>query len=81
MDPPLSPDSTVLPEWDGEPVAFGETVSYSCAHSGLFFFDDRDLGTMDLATCNSDGTWTEPDPWPRCAPSKNGPKRQKVTMN
>ena len=55
--------------YDGVPVEFYNTTSYSCYSDELFFESDRDKEFWNL-TCLDDGSFEEPV-WPRCLPSVN----------
>ena len=55
--------------YDGVPVEFYNTTSYSCMSAGVYFEHDRDEEFWNL-TCKGDGSWEEPD-WPRCLSSVN----------
>ena len=69
IDPPLPPGLNLRSLWasDPVPVEFGETARYECEFAGLWFEEDRDMTGFELE-CLPDGTFDEPDPWPKCVP-------------
>ena len=54
--------------WDGEPVSFGSAVNYTC-YQGRFFEEDR-LQEMYKVECLDDGSYDEPEVWPKCLSSR-----------
>lgn len=62
-------ESNLGSNYDGEPVEFFNTSSYSCVSDDVFFESDREQEFWNL-TCLDDGSWEVPD-WPRCLPSVN----------
>ena len=80
LKPPRPPASTNLriTDWDGDPIAFGDSVHYVCDR-GFSFEEDPDLEEQ-IYTCQ-DGTAPdtvrgffdvpqEEDDWPRCVRGK-----------
>ena len=55
--------------YDGVPVEFHNTTSYSCNSDDVYLEHDRDEEYWNL-TCNDDGSWEEPM-WPECLHSVN----------
>ena len=71
LNPPSPPNNTrVVSNWDGQPITFNATTSYSCDSEDVFFLHDRDLEFWNL-TCYSNGSVPEPPEWPVCVPSVN----------
>ena len=48
----------------GETTPFGEGANYTCKE-GLFFEDDHNMTHFSLE-CFANGTFEEPEAWPRC---------------
>ena len=66
INPPLPPPESQLKLiWSGAPVEFGQNVSYQCQEEGLYFEAERELEAVKV-TCLTDGSWAEPQVWPRC---------------
>ena len=66
MQPP--PEARLTLNWDGSPVAFNDTVSYSCDSDDVKFEIDMDLDFWNM-TCLFDGSWDAPqtpEEWPIC---------------
>ena len=59
----------MVSNYDGTPVDFYNTSSYSCDTDTVYFESDRDQDLWNL-TCLDDGSWEEPI-WPRCLESVN----------
>ena len=70
IDPPVPGNSSNLArDWDGEPVQFGNTTSYSCSKDGVWFEENRDWDMWNI-TCLEGGTWDTPATLPVCLESK-----------
>ena len=70
IDPPSPPqENQMISIWNGIPVEFGNTTSYKCSEEHLYFEADRNLLEWEI-TCQDDGSWQLPSPWPRCLESK-----------
>ena len=67
FQPPL--ENKLLSSWQGETTEFGGTSNYTCATDNIFFEHDKELEAYDVY-CQTDGSFTEPDEWPRCLASK-----------
>lgn len=81
IDPPTPPGATVKPQWALDthgPVEFYDNVTYTCAHSGLWFEEDRDMESFEVQ-CQPDGSFLPPDEWPFCVRSER--TIHKVTRN
>ena len=64
--PPEPPTGTnLLLNWDGSPVNFTHTVSYTCSQDDLYFEWDRQMTEFHV-TCLPGGSWEVPDQWPIC---------------
>ena len=71
IDPILPENKGLKYLWDGKPVEFGDSVTYKCARSNLFFEYDRELESFDIE-CLNDGSFDVPDDdeWLNCVSSK-----------
>lgn len=71
--PPLAPNSTnLVSEWDGiSNVEFGQSVKYVCPPG--FLQEDLTRPTYLEATCNQDGSYTQPaiSDWFNCIIGKS----------
>ena len=67
-DPP--PESGMVSNYDGVPIEFFNTSSYSCASDDTYFEHDRDAEDWNI-TCKEDGSWELPVEWPVCIASVN----------
>jgi hypothetical protein len=65
MDPPSLPNTAH--SWHGQPVAFGEAVTYHC-QNGYFFEDNRERLTAPVY-CLGDGSW-DSEAMPQCIQSE-----------
>ena len=64
-------NTSLVLQWDGQPVDFGQNVSYVCSAEDLFFQEDRELTEFNL-TCRQGGVWDQPAVWPSCLRCKYG---------
>ncbi len=63
--PPLPDGHNLKMNWNGHPVAFGTTVTYSCL-PGFYFKHDRDQMSFE-AVCRPTGYFSSTVlPWPSC---------------
>ena len=68
--PDAPPEANLVSNYDGVPVEFFNTSSYSCKSDDIYFEHDRDAEEWNI-TCKEDGSWEEPTDWPICISSVN----------
>ncbi len=56
----------MTPLWYGDPIDFGDQLSYKC-HDGFYFEEDRDKETYAIE-CLPNGKYDDPEEWPTCLP-------------
>ena len=66
IDPPAPPaEQHLVPNYiSGTVVEVGENVSYICEPE--HFFEDDYFQVNFNVTCDVNGTWIHPVPWPKC---------------
>ena len=83
LAPPSAPAASFLTsDWIGPVLPFGAAVNFSCAPSltkdaagqvtgstPRFFSTDQSKNSVSL-TCQLDGTYLQPSPWPTCVVCK-----------
>eukprot|EP00094_Tigriopus_californicus_P012438 TCALIF_12023-PA protein Name:"Protein of unknown function" AED:0.20 eAED:0.24 QI:11/0/0.5/1/1/1/2/144/127 len=88
MNPPEPPLSFKLhPVWNGDPVSFGEDITYECESdfidgvlddqgdplfSKLFFENERSQNVINV-TCLEGGLFDIPNIWPKCVKTHSCP--------
>ena len=72
INPPTPEGRGLKNLWDSKPVEFGETVTYKCARSNLYFEHDREFESFEIE-CLDDGSFDVPDDdeWFKCISSKS----------
>ena len=64
-------NTSLVLQWDGQPVDFGQNVSYVCSAEDLFFQEDRELTEFNL-TCRQGGVCRKEDGACLCPPGYQG---------
>jgi hypothetical protein len=67
LQPP--PESGLVSNWNGKPVAFFSSTSYFCANRSLYFVNNQSQTYWNM-TCRPGGLWSVPAIWPTCLSSK-----------
>lgn len=81
--PPETPEGSFLKDtWDGNPVEFGDSVTYECepeqeldvygrvvASRPRYFIHDKSETSFGVE-CAANGQYYEPRPWPKCVACK-----------
>ena len=73
-------ENNIVSNWRGEVTQFGGTTNYSCSSDTIFFEHDRELEFYEIE-CKPDGSFKEPEEWPRCVASMTVIFEKLMSMN